>query len=38
VALGAGAAATLALTVYLGRIVIGLGFFGGAEVTTDPAA
>jgi uncharacterized membrane protein YdjX (TVP38/TMEM64 family) len=40
VAIGIGGAATLALTVYLGRIVIGLGFFGSAaaEVTTDSAA
>ena len=38
-AIGLGAAATLALTVYLGRIALGLGFFGpGPEVTTDPAA
>jgi len=36
-AIGVGAAATLALTVYLGRIVIGLGLFGAAGVTTDPA-
>jgi uncharacterized membrane protein YdjX (TVP38/TMEM64 family) len=38
IAIGAGAAATLALTVYLGRIVVGLGFLGAAEATTDPAA
>ncbi len=38
VAIGAGAAATLALTVYLGRIVIGLGLLGAADATTDPAA
>jgi uncharacterized membrane protein YdjX (TVP38/TMEM64 family) len=37
-AIGVGVAATLALTVYLGRIVISLGFFGtAAEATTDPA-
>ena len=36
-AIGAGAAATLALTVYLGRIVIGLGVLGAADATRDPA-
>jgi uncharacterized membrane protein YdjX (TVP38/TMEM64 family) len=39
VVIGVGAAATLALTAYLGRIAIGLGVFGAAtEVTTEPGA
>jgi uncharacterized membrane protein YdjX (TVP38/TMEM64 family) len=37
VAIGLGAAATLALTVHLGRIVMRLGLFGAAaEVATEP--